>query len=109
MSTAKIKSFIGEFGINLPMHTYINHLRGQSSGTRLTNCSMTLEEYTNLSGVEGGIEKSGQRITIWHQEACQMMTNSDNAGRIFLYHPQTNNGLFFFFTTKRLIFIGKKT
>ena len=26
---------------------------------------------------EGGIEKSVPRITDWHNEACQVMTNSD--------------------------------
>ena len=44
---------------------------------------------------EGRIEKSVPRIAVWHHEACRVMTNVDPEGRIFLYHPHTNNGLFF--------------
>ena len=33
---------------------------------------------------EGGIEKSVPRITDWHHKACQVMTNSDHEGQIFL-------------------------
>ena len=47
---------------------------------------------------EGGIEKSVLRITVWHHEACRVMTNSDQEGWIFLSHPHTNNGFFFFLT-----------
>ena len=32
---------------------------------------------------EGRIEKSVPRITIWHHEACQVMTNGDPEGQIF--------------------------
>ena len=39
------------------MHKYKGHLRGQSSGSRLTNCLMTMGGYKNLSGVEGVIDK----------------------------------------------------
>ena len=37
---------------------------------------------------EGGIEK------YWHHEACQVMTNGDCKGQIFLSHPHTNNRFF---------------
>ena len=57
MSTEKIKSLIAAFGVNLHMHKYIGHLRGQSSGSRLTNCFMTMGGYKNLSGVEDGMDK----------------------------------------------------
>ena len=40
---------------------------------------------------EGGIENSVQRIADWPQEACRVMTNGDREGRIFLYHPHTND------------------
>ena len=40
---------------------------------------------------EGGIGKNIPRITIWHLEAFQVMTNDDPEGQIFLSHPQTNN------------------
>ena len=56
---------------------------------------------------EGGIEKSVMRITDWHHEACRVMTNGDREGRIFLSHPNKNNGLFFLFTTKCLILKSK--
>ena len=31
---------------------------------------------------EGRIEKSVPRITVWHHEACRVMTNSDSEGLI---------------------------
>ena len=40
---------------------------------------------------EGGIEKSVQRITDWHQE----MTNGNHEGRIFRSLPDTKNVFFF--------------
>ena len=50
---------------------------------------------------EGRIEKSFLRITIWHHEACRVMTNGDPRGQIFLSHPHMNNG-FLFSPTLRL-------
>ena len=41
------------------------------------------------------IEKSVQRISVFHHEACRVMTNGDPEGRIFLSYPHTNNGFFF--------------
>ena len=43
---------------------------------------------------EDGIEKSILRIIGWHREACQMITNGDHEGWIFLFHLYTNNGIF---------------
>ena len=57
---------------------------------------------------EGGIEKSILRITVWHQEACRVMTNGDPEGWIFLCHPHINNGFFFLLTTKCPLFMFKK-
>ena len=54
---------------------------------------------------EGGIEKSVLRITVWHHEACQVMTNSDPEGRISISYPRTNNGFFFLLTIDFLILI----
>ena len=48
---------------------------------------------------EGRKEKSIPRITVWHNEACRVMTNVDSEGRIFLCNPHTNNGFFFLLTT----------
>ena len=48
---------------------------------------------------EGRIEKSVPRITVWHHEACRVMTNGDPEGPIFLSYPHTNNGFFFLITT----------
>ena len=48
---------------------------------------------------EGRIEKSVPRITVWHHEACPVMTNSDPEGRIFLSYPHTNNRVFFLLTS----------
>ena len=52
---------------------------------------------------EGGIEKSVPRITVWHYEACRVLTNGDREGRIFLSYPHTNNGFLFLPTTVLLI------
>ena len=41
------------------------------------------------------MEKSVQRIAIWHHEACRVMTNGDPEGRIFVSYPHMNNGFFF--------------
>ena len=35
----------------------------------------------------GATEKSVPRITVWHHEACLVMTNCDPEGRNFLSHP----------------------
>ena len=48
---------------------------------------------------EGRIEKSVQRIAIWHHEAYRVMTKGDPKGRIFLSYPHRNIGLFFLLTT----------
>ena len=53
------------------------------------------------------IEKTVPRITVWHQEACRVMTNDDRQGQIFLSHPHMNNGLFFLLNTKYLIIYWK--
>ena len=39
-------------------------------------------------------------VTVWHSEACRVMTIIDHRGRIFLSHPHTHNGLFFLLTIK---------
>ena len=47
-----------------------------------------------------GIEKSVQRITVWHHKACRVITNGDSEGQIFLSHPHTNDGVFFLLNIK---------
>ena len=62
-----------------------------------------------LHKCESRIENSVSRITNWHHEACQMTTNIDHEGWIFLSHPHINNELFFFLTTHSIPnFILKK-
>ena len=56
---------------------------------------------------ESGIGKSAPRITDWYHEAYRVMTNGDREGRIFLFHPHTNNGFFFLLTNLYLIFFWK--
>ena len=34
---------------------------------------------------ESSIEKSVPRITVWHHEACRVMTNGDPKGMFFFY------------------------
>ena len=38
---------------------------------------MAVYDIRNHHECEGGIEKSIQRITLWHHEACRVMTNGD--------------------------------
>ena len=52
---------------------------------------------------QDGTKKSVSRITIWHHEACRVMTNGDREGQIFLSHPHMNNGFFFLLTIKYCI------
>ena len=52
---------------------------------------------------EGRIEKSVPRITVWHHEACRVMTNGDPEGWIFLSYRHTNNVFFFLLTTDFLL------
>ena len=49
---------------------------------------------------KGGIEKSISMITDWHHEACQVMTNDDPEGQIFLCDPHTNYGFTFLLNIK---------
>ena len=49
---------------------------------------------------EGRREKSIPRITVWHHEACKVMTIGDHEGRIFLSHPNTINGFIVLLTIK---------
>ena len=44
---------------------------------------------------EGGIEKSTQKITFWHREACQEMANGDFEEHIFLSAPHSKHGFLF--------------
>ena len=56
---------------------------------------------------EGGIEKSVPSITIWHHEACRVMTNGDYEGQIFYSTLTRFNELFFLLTIKYHIFMFK--
>ena len=53
---------------------------------------------------ENRIEKSVPRITVWHHEACRVMTNGDPEGRIFRSYPHTNNRLFSLLTIVFFLF-----
>ena len=64
---------------------------GQGVWLILVNALLIIRIYHEC---EGRIEKSVPRITVWHHEACRVMTNGDPEGRIFLNYPQTNNGFF---------------
>ena len=76
---------------------------GQIKKTCLTNQDEAhlamLQTIRIYNECEGRIEKSVQRIIVWHHEDCRVMTNGDPEGRIFLSYPHTNNGLFFLFAT----------
>ena len=57
---------------------------------------------------EGGIEKSEQRLNVWHHEACWVMANSNQEGCIFLSYPHMNKGFFFLLAISYRIFIFEK-
>ena len=57
---------------------------------------------------ESGIEKFVPRNTVWHHEACRVMTNGIPEGQIFLSHPHTNDGFFFLLTIKYRILCLKR-
>ena len=48
---------------------------------------------------EGRTEKFVPSITVWQHEACQVMTNGDPKGGIFLSYPHTKTGFFFLLTS----------
>ena len=48
------------------------HLQGHCEKTRIYH------------ECESRIEKSVQRMAVWHHEACQVMTNGDPEGQLFL-------------------------
>ena len=49
------------------------------------NNHLAIEEIIRIHHeCEGRIEKSAPRMTVWHHEACRVMTNSDPEGQIFL-------------------------
>ena len=47
---------------------------------------------------EGEIEKSVLMLTVWHHEACRLMTNGDPEGQIF-FHTLTRIIDYFFLLT----------
>ena len=53
----------------------------------------------NYPECESRIEKSVRRITVWHHNACQVMTNGDPEGWIFLTYPHTQDRFIFLLTT----------
>ena len=71
--------------------------------TPLSYCDQRIRIYHEF---EGEIEKSVPRITVWHHEACRVMTNGDPEGWIFLSYPHTKNGFVFLLTT---VFYFKKS
>ena len=76
----------------------LNLLKLMKSATTLTSLAshILIRIYHEC---EGRIENSVPRITVCHHEACQVMTNGDPEGQIFLSDPHTNNGFFFLLTT----------
>ena len=55
---------------------------------------------------EGRMEKSIPRITVWHHEACLVMTNGDPEGRIF-YPTLARTMDSFFWSPLFLFFVFK--
>ena len=53
---------------------------------------------------EGMIEKYVQRITVWHHEACRVLTNGDPEGQVFFYTTLTQIMDFFFLLTTVFFF-----
>ena len=66
----------------------------------------TTDDKNDRYKCDGGIKKIVLMITVWHHEACQVMTDCDREGQIFLSHPITNN-VFFFQTNSIPIQLGQ--
>ena len=58
-----------------------------------------LTKSCRLNRPYGTVEKSVPRIAIWNHEACQVISNGDPEGRIFLSYPHTKNRFFSLLTT----------
>ena len=82
--------------------TQLDSLKEKAHVIDQNELQMTIRIYHEC---EGGIEKSVPNITVWHHEACRVMTNGDPAGQIFLSYPHTNNGFFFLLTTVLFIYL----
>ena len=52
-----------------------------------TNTVDIIRIHQECEGAQGGIEKSAPRITVCHQEACRLMTNSDHERWIWFIPP----------------------
>ena len=77
----------------------------QSDFPRLTtHCCLKHRNIRIYHECEGRIEKSVPIIAVWHHKVCQVMTNSDPEGRIFLSYPHKNNGFSFLLTTVQFIY-----
>ena len=63
---------------------------------------------SNNHECEGEIEKTVPRITVWHYEACRVMTNVNPERWIFLSHPHKNDGFLFLLNIKYRICILKR-
>ena len=57
--------------------------------------------------VRVGLENSVPRITVWHLEACRVMTIGDPKERIFLSYSHPNNRFFFLLTIRYHILFVK--
>ena len=87
--------------------SYVHNNCSESKALTMNRIPLYMnKEYKNLSWLNV-IEKSVSRITNWYHKACRVMTNGHHEGRIFLFHPHTNNGFFFLLTAKYLIFYWK--
>ena len=89
------------------LHSLASMRENLSSDFQTKHGSKQLAELHCMCGsrneLEGRIEKSVPMIAVWHQEACQVMTNDDPEGRNFLSYPHASNG-FFFLPTSVFIF-----
>ena len=80
---------------------YQNHRRRTDSPPPPPPPPRTIRIYHEC---EGRIELSVPRIAFCHHEACRVMTNVDQEGRIFLSYSHTKNELFFLLTTVFIYF-----
>ena len=89
------------------MFTIIRRDGHNNFGNNLTEENSWLHIIRIFHECEDGIVKSIPRITIWHYEACRVMTNVDLEGQILLSHPHLNNGSFFLTSMNTTFSISK--
>ena len=96
---AYMHNFLGERATgNVRLHTKVSssvQMYSRVWYTQKLQTKVANKSFIVCIRLECRIEKSVPRITVWHHEACRVVTNGDPEGRIFISLPHTNYGFIF--------------